>query len=340
MRRCAAARDRQELGEPLDDARGRWPGRRSCSGGGTPTADGGPRSGSQPVAGRTRGSAMKSAVVGAVEVGRAGRQQAALARSGRPTSRVCSLGVRDVEGLDAVEARARRSGRSRRRPPRRRSTSQNGCAQTATPPAAWIDLDRLGDGRHRAAAVRRARRGSGRPRAAARSSRVPSSRRRILLAGCSNAACARCGRPTGGAAAVAGASSSSPARAARRPCGARARGAVGAEAPRARRASAGVVVVDAVAEDVEVLALAVDRRELGRRARARRPCARAGRERLVDAVDRVMVGQREQLDARRGGRARPPRPARARRRSSVECDCRSKVGRSAPRVPRLAPRDC
>ena len=33
----------------------------------------------------------------------------------------------------------------------------------------------------------------------------------------------------------------------------------------------------------------------------RTPCTAPGGERLVDAVDRVVVGQREQLDARRGG---------------------------------------
>jgi len=56
-------------------------------------------------------------------------------------------------------------------------------------------------------------------------------------------------------------------------------------------------VVDAVAEDVQVLALPVDRRELRRRDQAE-TASRRRLERLVDAVHRVMVGEREQLHAR------------------------------------------
>ena len=54
-----------------------------------------------------------------------------------------------------------------------------------------------------------------------------------------------------------------------------------------------------VAEDVEVLAVVVERRELdgGDHAEA---ASRARLQRLVDAVHRVMVGQRQQLDARVG----------------------------------------
>ena len=58
----------------------------------------------------------------------------------------------DVEGLDAVEARGRRSARAWRAPRRRRSTSQNGCAQTATPPAPWISSIASLDGRRLALA--------------------------------------------------------------------------------------------------------------------------------------------------------------------------------------------
>ena len=57
--------------------------------------------------------------------------------------------------------------------------------------------------------------------------------------------------------------------------------------------------VELVAEDVQVLVLAVDARELGGAGQADAVLARGG-ERLGHAGDRVVVGQREQLDARRG----------------------------------------
>jgi hypothetical protein len=60
-------------------------------------------------------------------------------------------------------------------------------------------------------------------------------------------------------------------------------------------------VVDEVAEDVEVLEVPVDRRELDRRDEAEAK-SRARLHRLVDAVHRVMVGERQQLHARVGGR--------------------------------------
>jgi hypothetical protein len=50
---------------------------------------------------------------------------------------------------------------------------------------------------------------------------------------------------------------------------------------------------------VEVLPVAVERGELGRRNDAE-TASRARLKRLADAVHRVMVGQREQLDARVG----------------------------------------
>ena len=55
-------------------------------------------------------------------------------------------------------------------------------------------------------------------------------------------------------------------------------------------------MVDPVAEDVEVLVVAVDRRDLGG---GHHPDAvhRTGGQGLVDPVDRVVVGQREQLHA-------------------------------------------
>jgi hypothetical protein len=57
--------------------------------------------------------------------------------------------------------------------------------------------------------------------------------------------------------------------------------------------------VDQVAEDVQVVPVAVQRGELGRRDDAE-AASRARLKRLADAVHRVMVGQREQLNARVG----------------------------------------
>jgi hypothetical protein len=59
-------------------------------------------------------------------------------------------------------------------------------------------------------------------------------------------------------------------------------------------------VVDPVAEHVEVLVGAVHRRDLrgGHHAHA---VEGAGGQRLVHAVDRVVVGQRQEAHARRGG---------------------------------------
>jgi hypothetical protein len=67
-------------------------------------------------------------------------------------------------------------------------------------------------------------------------------------------------------------------------------------------------VIDQVAEDVKVLELPVDGRELDRRHDAEAKSS-ARLQRLVDAVHRVMVGERQQLNARVGGR----RDDRARR---------------------------
>ena len=64
-----------------------------------------------------------------------------------------------------------------------------------------------------------------------------------------------------------------------------------------------VGVVELVAEDVQVLVLAVDGGQLGGRAENAMPWSRGGGARLGHAVDRVVVGQREQLDAG-GGRMR------------------------------------
>ena len=190
--------------------------------------------------------------------------------------------------------------------------------------------DRLGDGRRACGGGSRARRGSGRPRAAARSSRGPRRAGARRWRDASNAACARCGRPTGALAAVGhvelAAQLSRSASAIR--C-ARAR-AVGAEALE-RGEERGVVVVDAVAEDVEVLALAVDRRELGRRHDARCP-SRRRRRRAPRRRRRPCRGRSARAAPRPPRRPRrPPRPAASAPSRAVECDCRSKVGRSGHR---------
>ena len=76
------------------------------------------------------------------------------------------------------------------------------------------------------------------------------------------------------------------------------RGAVGA--PRGEPfGEARVGVVDAVAEDVEVLAELVDGRDLDGR-HDRDPVLLGGGHGLADAVDRVVIGEREQLHAGRG----------------------------------------
>ena len=75
--------------------------------------------------------------------------------------------------------------------------------------------------------------------------------------------------------------------------------AVGAEVGE-RLAQHRVVVAQLVAADVEVLELAGDRRQLGGRRAAQAVLAR-GRQRLADAVDRVVVGERHGLQARDRG---------------------------------------
>ena len=77
------------------------------------------------------------------------------------------------------------------------------------------------------------------------------------------------------------------------------RAAVGAEVLE-RRLQPGVRGIELVAEDVQVLVLAVDARELGGGREADAVLARRGL-RLRDAGDRVVVGQRQQLDAGRCG---------------------------------------
>jgi hypothetical protein len=74
-----------------------------------------------------------------------------------------------------------------------------------------------------------------------------------------------------------------------------ARGAIGAEGGQGAEQRDGAVV-DEVAEDVQVVDVAPDRRELDRRHEAEAK-SRARLQRLVDAVHRVMVAERQQLHA-------------------------------------------
>ena len=132
---------------------------------------------------------------------------------------------------------------------------------------------------------------------------MPSARSFAALPGCASTASARCGRPSGlpaSSRARSGSRSSSEAELLE-PVGHRPdpAAAVGAEV-RERRAQVRVVVAQLVAADVQVLELAAHARELGRRGAAQAVLAR-GAERLRHAVDGVVVGQRHQLEARRGG---------------------------------------
>ena len=85
-------------------------------------------------------------------------------------------------------------------------------------------------------------------------------------------------------------------------------------------------MVEQVAADVEVLALAVERRDLGGRDDGDAVEVVGDVQRLGDAVDRVVVGQREQLDAGRVRRRARPRAGGSAPSLAVEWDCRSKVG--------------
>jgi hypothetical protein len=87
----------------------------------------------------------------------------------------------------------------------------------------------------------------------------------------------------------------------------RARGPVGAETFE-RFAKRRRPVIDPVAEDVQVVPVPIEGRQLDRRDEAE-AASQARLQRLVDAVHRVMVGQREQLHTR-VGRGRGDRPRR------------------------------
>jgi hypothetical protein len=95
-------------------------------------------------------------------------------------------------------------------------------------------------------------------------------------------------------------------------------------------------VVDDVAEDVEVLPVAVERGELDGADHAEAE-SRARLERLVDAVHRVMVGERQQLHARVGA-GRHHAPAVARRPSTSSATAGRTSARPSPST--LAARRC
>ena len=205
-----------------------------------------------------------------------------------------------------ARARARRRSTRRRRAPGGEvphraqhlvgiGDVQNGCAHTATPPAAWIDLDRLLHRRSRARDVGdRARHEVGREQlllARDALARQPFGVVRVREHGVGEMRAAE---------ALAGSEGGVVEREAElaQAIGHRVDAAhpVGAEVLE-RRLQPGVARVELVAEDVQVLVLSVDARELGGGRQADAVLARGG-ERLGHAGDGVVVGQREQLDAR------------------------------------------
>ena len=93
------------------------------------------------------------------------------------------------------------------------------------------------------------------------------------------------------------------------------------------------MVIDEVAEHVQVLLVAVDRGDLDGRNEADAQF-RAGVQRLRDAVDGVVVAQREQLDARfRRGRDHPVRLEGSVRVERVALEVEGgPIGAQAPRA--------
>ena len=213
------------------------------------------------------------------------------------------------------------------------SRSQNGCAQTATPPAAWMSADGLGDGGGRAAAV-----GGG----AGDEVGLEDLARVGEVLGVQARAVARVvddGLGEMGAA---------DGLALRLPLDQRCAGQLEAElaqgvrhavrAPRPvlpelreRAREAGVAVVEAVPEDVEVLVVAVERRDLGGGDDPDRPELRGRRERLRRprrrSRGRSARGARPPLRPRAGR----PRPAAASRRSGSSATGGRRSGRRPSR---------
>jgi hypothetical protein len=245
--------------------------------------------------------AVEPRVVGAVEIRRAGRQQAALGAALDDEARADGV-VGRVEGLDAVEPQLHepvdgdQDGVGVRHVPER--VCPDGDAAGVVD-----DLDRLRD----------RRRG---PRAEGRRSwhQIGLEKLRGVHDLLAFEAHPVGWMVKGGLSEVRTADRGPLRQVERKPAGAkrlghpdRARGAIGTEAferfTQRRR-----TVVDPVPEDVQVVPVAIERRQLDRRDEAE-AASQARLERLVDAVHRVMVGQREQLHAR-VGRGRDDRPRR------------------------------
>jgi hypothetical protein len=238
--------------------------------------------------------AIEQRVGGAVEVGRAGGEEAELGAALGDRRRLL-LVVGGIEGLDAVEPE-----RGEALDPLADSGGIVHVPERVRPdghPAGLVhDLDRLRDRRRRAAAER-GRAGNeiglqklrgvhdllalkahpvGRMVESSLSEVRPADRRALREVELEAAIAQRLGHADG------------------------AGRAIGAERGQRTEQRDGLVV-DEVAEDVEVVELPVDRRELDRRHEAEAK-SRARLHRLVDAVHRVMVGERQQLHARVGRR--------------------------------------
>jgi hypothetical protein len=238
--------------------------------------------------------AVEARVVGPVEVGRARRQQAPLGTDLGDEGHLGGI-VRRIEGLDAVEAQR---GEALDRVP-------NGLGADDVPErmrpdrhAAGVvnDRDRLRDGGHRARPV------GGRARHQIGLEKLRGVHDflfleahpvgRMLKGGLSEVR-----TPDRGALRQRKFEPARTQRLGHADGARRAVGAVGGEGV----AEDGRAVIDEVAEDVQVVPVGIERGELHRGDDAE-TASQARLQRLVDAVHRVMVGQRQQLDARVGRR--------------------------------------
>jgi hypothetical protein len=238
--------------------------------------------------------AVEARVGGTVEVSRAGRQQVALGAGLDDDARADGV-VGRVEGLDAVEAEL---GEAVDRVEDRLGVADVPERVRPHGDAAGLvdDRDRLGHGR------RRARAEGGRPGHEISLEKLRGVHDPLALEA------HPVGRMVeGGLSEVRTADRVALRQVEREPAGAerfghphRAGRAIGAEGGQGVLQGARPVV-DEVAEDVEVVAVAVQGGKLHRRHDAE-AASQARLQRLVDAVHRVMVGQRQQLHARVGRR--------------------------------------
>ena len=256
----SGAGDRQELGEPLDDPQhDGLKGVHAARGGYFAAAAIGPSRGLAAVE-RERAEAVKCGWSGpwksAEPVVSSPRRVAVLGDQAG-----LALGVRDVEGLDAVEAQRVRSARSRRAPAGRRRRPRTGAPRRRRRRPRGSTVDRLLDGRRRAPPEGR-RAGDQVGLEQSREVRDALVREaRSALAGCAERRLGqvrpadRTPRPGRAARPRGRASAQRLGHAAARAV------AVGAERLRGRRAACGRGG-RAVAQDVQVLPLAVERRQL------------------------------------------------------------------------------